>query len=76
MGLDLEHLTDGHGADVVVLHGRGPGGVVEPLGVDGTVAHGFRPFLGLGDGNITFQDSLDFDLSEIESVYEDEGDDQ
>jgi hypothetical protein len=24
------------------------------------------------DGNITFEDSLDFDISEIESVYEDE----
>ena len=29
-------------------------------------------WLGFRDGNITFQDSLDFDLSEIESVYIDE----
>ena len=28
-------------------------------------------WLGLGYGNITFEDSLDFDISEIESVYED-----
>ena len=28
-------------------------------------------WLGIRDGNITFQDSLDFDLSEIDSVYED-----
>ena len=32
-------------------------------------------WLGIRDGNITFEDSLDFDISEIESVYEDqEGD--
>lgn len=30
-------------------------------------------WLGKRDGNITFDDSLDFDISEIESVYEDEG---
>jgi hypothetical protein len=29
-----------------------------------------RIWLGFGYGNITFQDSLDFDLSEIESVYD------
>ena len=28
-------------------------------------------WLGLGYGNITFEDSLDFDISEFESVYED-----
>jgi len=28
-------------------------------------------WLGIRDGNITFEDSLDFDISEIESVYED-----
>ena len=28
-------------------------------------------WLGMRDGNITFEDSLDFDISEIESVYED-----
>lgn len=28
-------------------------------------------WLGLGYGNITFQDSLDFDISGIESVYDD-----
>jgi hypothetical protein len=27
-------------------------------------------WLGERDGNITFEDSLDFDISEIESVYE------
>lgn len=27
-------------------------------------------WLGIRDGNITFQDSLDFDLSEIDSVYD------
>lgn len=32
-----------------------------------------RIWLGKRDGNITFDDSLDFDISEIESVYEDEG---
>ena len=26
-------------------------------------------WLGIRDGNITFQDSLDFDLSEIDNVY-------
>ncbi len=32
-------------------------------------------WLGMRDGNITFQDSLDFDLTEIDSVYDDgEGD--
>ena len=32
-------------------------------------------WLGIRDGNITFQDSLDFDLTEIDSVYDDgEGD--
>jgi hypothetical protein len=36
---------------------------------------GVAGLLGVGkrDGNITFDDSLDFDISEIESVYEDEG---
>lgn len=29
-------------------------------------------WLGFGDGNITFQDSLDFDMSEIEMIYADE----
>ncbi len=29
-------------------------------------------WLGFGYGNITFEDSLDFDISEIDSVYEDE----
>lgn len=29
-------------------------------------------WLGFGYGNITFEDSLDFDLSEIESIYEDD----
>lgn len=29
-----------------------------------------RIWLGFGYGNITFEDSLDFDASEIESVYE------
>ena len=33
----------------------------------------FSTWLGKRDGNITFDDSLDFDISEIESVYEDEG---
>ncbi len=33
----------------------------------------FLLWLGKRDGNITFDDSLDFDISEIESVYEDEG---
>jgi hypothetical protein len=28
-------------------------------------------WLGFGYGNITFEDSLDFDISEIDSVYED-----
>ena len=27
-------------------------------------------WLGIRDGNITFQDSLDFDISEINSVYD------
>ena len=33
-------------------------------------------WLGIRDGNITFEDSLDFDISEIESVYEDEEENQ
>ena len=32
-------------------------------------------WLGMRDGNITFEDSLDFDISEIESVYENPGED-
>ncbi len=31
----------------------------------------YSSWLGIRDGNITFEDSLDFDISEIESVYED-----
>jgi len=31
-----------------------------------------RIWLGMRDGNITFEDSLDFDMSEAESVYENE----
>lgn len=31
---------------------------------------GLKLWLGIRDGNITFQDSLDFDLSEIDSVYD------
>ena len=33
-------------------------------------------WLGKRDGNITFDDSLDFDISEIESVYEDDKENQ
>ena len=33
-------------------------------------------WLGLGYGNITFEDSLDFDISEIESIYEGDEDTQ
>ena len=33
--------------------------------------NGVISWLGIRDGNITFEDSLDFDISEIESVYED-----
>ena len=33
-------------------------------------------WLGMRDGNITFEDSLDFDISEIESVYEDDVENQ
>ena len=33
-------------------------------------------WLGIRDGNITFEDSLDFDISEIESVYEDQVENQ
>ena len=29
-------------------------------------------WLGLGDGNITFSDELDFDPAELNSVYEDD----
>ena len=29
-----------------------------------------RTWLGIRDGNITFKDSLDFDISEINSVYD------
>ena len=28
-------------------------------------------WLGLGDGNITFSDELDFDVAELDIVYED-----
>lgn len=35
-----------------------------------------RIWLGMRDGNITFEDSLDFDISEIESVYEDQEEDR
>ncbi len=46
VGDDLEHLADGQGADVEVGRHRGPrDAAVEILNVDGTVAHGFRPFL-------------------------------
>ncbi len=40
-------------------------------GCHSTVKVSQQPWLGIRDGNITFQDSLDFDLSEIDSVYED-----
>ena len=30
-----------------------------------------RIWLGLGDGNITFSDELDFDVAELDIVYED-----
>lgn len=30
-----------------------------------------RIWLGLGDGNITFSDELDFDVAELDVVYED-----
>ena len=30
-----------------------------------------RIWLGMRDGNITFEDSLDFDISEIEGLYDD-----
>jgi len=40
----------------------------------------FSPLLifmaGIRNGNITFQDSLDFDLSEIDCVYEDNAENQ
>ena len=29
-------------------------------------------WLGLRDGNITFSDELDFDLSELDTIYEDD----
>lgn len=45
----------------------------EPIGyhVKSPPVGGLFTWLGLGYGNITFQDSLDFDISEIESVYDD-----
>ena len=33
-------------------------------------------WLAFGDGNITFEDSLDFDISEIESIYEHQEDNE
>ena len=33
-------------------------------------------WLGIRDGNITFEDSLDFDISEIESIYEHQEDNE
>lgn len=33
-------------------------------------------WLGLGHGNITFEGNLDFDISEIESIYEGDEDTQ
>lgn len=35
-----------------------------------------RIWLGLGHGNITFEGNLDFDISEIESIYEGDEDTQ
>ena len=35
-----------------------------------------RIWLGMRDGNITFEDSLDFDISEIESIYEHQEDNE
>ena len=44
----------------------------EPIGyhVKSPPVGGLFTWLGFGYGNITFEDSLDFDASEIESVYE------
>ena len=33
-------------------------------------------WLGIRDGNIAFEDSLDFDISEIESIYEHQEDNE
>ena len=39
--------------------------------------HNFEFFwLGIRDGNIAFEDSLDFDISEIESIYEHQEDNE
>lgn len=35
-----------------------------------TLHEAILPWAGDGGGNITFDDSLDFEMSEIESVYE------
>lgn len=36
----------------------------------------FISWLAFGYGNITFEDSLDFDISEIESIYEHQEDNE
>lgn len=33
---------------------------------------GLFSWLGLGDGNITFSDELDFDPTELDMIYEDD----
>ena len=45
----------------------------EPIGyhVKSPPVGGLFTWLGWRDGNITFEDTLDFDISEIEGLYDD-----
>lgn len=40
------------------------------------ITHSAYAWLGLGHGNMTFEGNLDFDISEIESIYEGDEDTQ